>query len=308
MAYTLRLAEQENIVLSHAAVQRLLSGRDGDAALLYLFLLKENNSADPHRICRELGWDNGRLKRAETVLAGLGLISGANRTEELAPAEETPDYTGEDLSQTLETDNTFALLSREVERSLGKKLTSRDLQILLGLYDELGLPAEVIYQLVSFCIQRCCRMYGEGHRPTLRQIEKEGFIWARKGLVTLDAVSRYMKEVSRLQGKFSAMMAALGLGQRSPVPSEEEYLTRWIEWGFSPETVALAYDKTVLKCGELKWAYLNGILRRWQEKGLLTPEQVQQESKPAAARREEPAQSGKAAEDMRKYVQSLHKK
>ncbi len=308
MAYTLHLAEKENIVLSQAAVQRLLGGRDGDAALLYLFLLKENNSADPHRICRDLGWDSGRLRRAETVLTGLGLLSGVTRQEEPAPAEETPDYTGEDLNQTLESDNTFSQLSREVERSLGKKLTSRDLQILLGLYDELGLPAEVIYQLVAYCIQRCARSYGEGHRPTLRQIEKEGFIWARKGLVTLDAVSRYMKEVSRLQGKLPAMMAALGLGGRSPVPSEEEYLSRWIEWGFPPETVALAYDKTVLKCGELKWPYLNGILRRWQEQGLMTPELVQQENKPAAKRQDAPAQTGKAAEDMRKYVQSLQKK
>ena len=37
---------------------------------------------------------------------------------------------------------------------------------------------------------------------------------------------------------------------------------------------ALAYDKTVLKCHELKWPYCNGILKRWHEAGLHTAEAV----------------------------------
>ena len=44
--------------------------------------------------------------------------------------------------------------------------------------------------------------------------------------------------------------------------------------GFPPETVALAYDKTVFYKKELNWRYLNGILRRWhQQEG--TVEQVE---------------------------------
>ena len=49
--------------------------------------------------------------------------------------------------------------------------------------------------------------------------------------------------------------------------SEEKYLTAWQDMGFSPEAVALAYDKTVLKCREFKWAYCNGILKRWHQAG-----------------------------------------
>ena len=70
-------------------------------------------------------------------------------------------------------------------------------------------------------------------------------------------------------------MRLLGLGDRRPSPSEEKYLLSWLEMGFSPEAVELAYDKTVLKCRELKWSYLNGILRRWHEKGLHTLAEIQ---------------------------------
>ena len=76
-------------------------------------------------------------------------------------------------------------------------------------------------------------------------------------------------------------MRALGLGERPPVASEEKYLSAWQEMGFPPEAVALACDKTVLKCHELKWAYCNGILKRWHEAGLHTVEQIENKDRPA---------------------------
>jgi len=91
-------------------------------------------------------------------------------------------------------------------------------------------------------------------------------------------------------------MRALGLGDRLPVASEEKYLNAWQEMGFPPEAVALAYDKTVLKCHELKWPYCNGILKRWHEAGLHTPEEIERADKPPA---KQPTQS---AGDAWKYV------
>jgi DNA replication protein DnaD len=45
--------------------------------------------------------------------------------------------------------------------------------------------------------------------------------------------------------------------------------------GFSPEAVSIAYDRTVLKTGALKWPYLNSILKSWHQKGLHTPEEIE---------------------------------
>lgn len=305
MGYTLHLTEQENIVLSHATARRLLQSRDGNAALLYLFLLQEGSSADPQRICRELQWDAGTLARAEDALRRMGLVSGGSEAPPAPePAEETPEYSSEDVSQTLENDTGFALLAGEVEKKLGKKLTRRDLQILLGMYDELGLPGEVIFQLLCHCVERTERCYGAGRRPTMRQVEKEAYGWARRGIFTLKAAEEYLRHYAATQGKLPELMAALRLGGRNPVPSEEKYLLDWLNWGFPPETVSLAYDKTVLKCGELKWPYLNGILRRWHEQGLHTPEQIQQEHKPQGQKPTVTAEENQ----MRHYVESLHRK
>ena len=62
------------------------------------------------------------------------------------------------------------------------------------------------------------------------------------------------------------------------LPSEEKYLSAWAEMGFSAETVAEAYDRTVLHCHEFRWPYCNGILKRWHEKGLHTLAEVKAEN------------------------------
>ena len=74
-------------------------------------------------------------------------------------------------------------------------------------------------------------------------------------------------------------MAAMHMGDRRPVEAEEKYIAQWMDWGFSPEMVALAYEKTVLKKQGMDWRYLNGILRRWDKEGLRKLRDVQEEKK-----------------------------
>ena len=164
----------------------------------------------------------------------------------------------------------------------------------MGLYDFLGLPSDVIFLLVGFCCERTAASFGPGRRPTLRQIEREGYLWARKGLFTQESAAAHIRRVQASREKLPRLMKLLGLGDRAPSPSEERYLLGWIDMGFGPEAVALAYDKTVLKCKELKWPYLNKILQNWHQKGLHTPEEISQGDrlsapppKPARPSREE---------------------
>ncbi len=73
-------------------------------------------------------------------------------------------------------------------------------------------------------------------------------------------------------------MAALRMQGRASAPSEEKYLSAWAEMGFPAETVAEAYDRTILHCHEFRWPYCNGILKRWHEKGLHTLAEVRAEN------------------------------
>ena len=284
--YILR-EDQPNIVLPAQQADRLIGRGDGDAALLYLCLLRADRGVTAQELQRRLKWSQLRLHAAETALQELGLIDRPPEQKSPEPAQERPVYTADDLTDLLTGDAGFRMLVPQTEEKLGKRLKTADLQILAGLYDDLGLPADVIYLLVCHCVTRSEERYGPGRRPTLRQIEKEGYHWAQRGLFDQESASRYLRDWNVRRSAMSRYMQVLGLGDRRPVESEERYITDWIDKGFPPETVALAYDKTVFYKKELNWRYLNGILRRWHENGWHTEEEVRQSDSRKPSRREE---------------------
>ena len=300
MANILVHSPDESISLTGQAAKRLLDRGDGDAALLYLALLRRHGAVPPRALAGELRWGRGRIEHAEGVLRELGLIVPADLPE---PADEKPAYQNADVVEKLSKDGEFAQLTAEVERKLGKKLTTPDIATLLGLYDYVGLPADVIYLLVCHCAERVAKRFGEGRRPTLRQIEKEGYAWSKRGIDSQAAAAEYLRNYSERQGTLPLYMRALQLGDRAPAASEEKYLTTWQEWGFPPEAVALAYDKTMLKCHELRWPYCNGILKRWHAAGLHSLEEI--ESRDSRAPSGTPAGPNGAGVDwMREYIQN----
>lgn len=284
--YILR-EEQPNIVLPAQQADRLIGRGDGDAALLYLCLLRADRGVTAQELQRKLKWSQLRLHAAETTLQELGLIDRPPEQKPPEPAQERPVYTADDLTDLLTGDAGFRMLVPQTEEKLGKRLKTADLQILAGLYDDLGLPADVIYLLVCHCVARSEERYGPGRRPTLRQIEKEGYHWAQRGLFDQESASRYLRDWNVRRSAMSRYMQVLGLGDRRPVESEERYIADWMDKGFPPETVALAYDKTVFYKKELNWRYLNGILRRWHENGWHTEEEVRQSDSRKPSRREE---------------------
>lgn len=277
----------ESVTLSAATVKRLLDRGDGDAALLYLCLLRADRGVTAQELQRRLKWSQLRLHAAETALQELGLIDRPPEQKPPEPAQERPVYTADDLTDLLTGDAGFRMLVPQTEEKLGKRLKTADLQILAGLYDDLGLPADVIYLLVCHCVTRSEERYGPGRRPTLRQIEKEGYHWAQRGLFDQESASQYLRDWNVRRSAMSRYMQVLGLGDRRPVESEERYIADWMDKGFPPETVALAYDKTVFYKKELNWRYLNGILRRWHENGWHTEEEVRQSDSRKPSRREE---------------------
>ena len=300
-------AADESVVMTARAAEALVKLGSGDAALLYIALLRRHGTVQPRALAVELRWDKSRIETAERQLREVGLLAptGADVPE---PADEKPQYQRQDILEYLEHSDEFRNLTAEVERKLGKKLTTADIAVLLELNDFLGFPADVIYLLVCHCMDLTARKHGEGRRPTLRQIEQEGFAWARRGIDSQTEAHAYLKTYNERMGAMPAYMRVLQLGDRTPSPSEEKYLSAWMAWGFPPETVALAYDKTVLKCHELKWPYCNGILKKWHEAGAHTPEEVAAKDRPAAKRAPTKTAAQQSADDeMLKYVQELHR-
>lgn len=258
------------VAMTDQAADRLLRLDNGDAALLYLYLLRHND-------IQNLKWPQPRLDAAIAALKGVGMAPDlAPRADIPEQPLPPPEYHTEEINVALaDQSSVFSSLCDEVERMLGKKLNASDLKSLFTLYDHLALPPEVIITLVGWCCEEQERKYGPGRKPFLSQIKKEGFIWARRGIDTMERADAHIQRLTSLRSRESEVLRLLDISPRPLVEREKTYIAAWDDMGFDNEAIRMAYERTVLKKQSMDWSYMNGILRRWHEKGLHTAAAIQ---------------------------------
>jgi DnaD/phage-associated family protein len=263
-------ATKDDKFISAAEADRLIAAHDGDVALLYLYI-RRTGSTDTEGAARALCRTLGEMEAALEKLGRMGLLDetpAAPREKKLPPPDEPPEYRAADIVS--RSDGTFTALVQEAQRVLGHALSTPDLKKLFGIYDYLALPPEVIMVLLHHCVS-----VSNGRLPTMRFIEKEAYDWANREIRTLDQAEDYIED-RRLRGEECAAAArALGITGRALSSTEKRYITSWLDLGYSPELIAIAYDRTVTNTGALKWGYMDKIIRSWQEKGLFTAEDVE---------------------------------
>ena len=124
------------------------------------------------------------------------------------------------------------------------------------------------------CVEQA-KAKGPGRKPTLPQIRREAYKWQKAGIDTLEAADAHLRRLTRLNQRGTELIQLLFGESRAPVAKEAEYLDQWIQKGFPDDLLLLARDRTIYHLQSFKWSYMNGILNRWQAKGLTTVEAVE---------------------------------
>ncbi len=284
----------ENLI-SPCAADRLISLRDSDMTLLYLYLCR-NGPAARDRAPKDLFWPRQRFSEAMERLEMSGLLplsgeesapsSPAEHTDvppkagtSLPPAPEVPEYTTEDVRNRKESDPAFSTVLSEARLIVGRLLSTPELTRLLGLYEHFELPPEVVMELMHFVAEIYRENYGEGRRPTVGAFEREARIWSERGIRDFDAAERYIQRSRERRSVLGGVKEAMKIVNRDFTETERRYIEQWLDWGFGPEAIALAYDKTVTYKRKFVPGYMHKILQSWHEKGLHTLQEIQSESR-----------------------------
>ena len=289
----------EKRLISPRAADLIIGLRDGDAALLYLYLCRRGMEDRDH-IAHELYLPKQRLSEAIERLEMLGLLPlteqtpvSADNTASPAPAGDAsslperpdlPDYTAEDVRTRKENDSAFSALISEAQLIMGRPLSTPDLIKLLGIYDHLDLPPEVVMELMNFVAELYRWKYGERRRPSARAFEAEARLWAERGITDFDSAERYIRAARERRSLEGDIKASMKIVDRDFTDTERRYVEQWLNWGFSPDAIALAYDKTVTNTRKFSPAYMNKILMSWNEKGLHTLAEIQEKDRPTRPR------------------------
>ena len=296
----------ETVTLTGQTIDKLIRAGDGDAALLYLYILKTHGQKTSSEAAIALDKNKGWIASAMAVLSRLGLVQldenvgvndrvgagagsgagagvGANAEGSTdvprPPFAEPRQYSEHEVEQEILSGSDFSVVIDETQRRLGKILSPDEMLRLYGIYDNLRLPPEVILQLITHCISES-RITGDGRAPSVRYIEKAAFTWEREGIFTLEKAEKYLKALEERKSTRGEMKRVLHIRDREFSATEKRYVDDWLDMGFEPEAVAIAYDKTVTKTGNLTWPYIDKIIRNWHNKELHTAQEIKEKDVP----------------------------
>lgn len=294
------------LIMSRAAADAILNSADGKAALLYIHMLRNGGNFDGEAAGKALSISSEEVGKAASALRALGLLG--NKIICLKP-DSTPEYSAEEISARMKERADFAGLVQETQRRLGKMLSGSELAMLFGIYDYLGMPTEVILLLITHCMEEYSRRYGEGRSPTLRFIEKEAYAWARLDILTQELAEEHLHRRAENRLKTEEVKRLLRIKNRELSPTEKKYITAWLEMGFSTEALELAYDRTVIKTGNLSWAYMNSIIKSWHSKNLHTLSEITEGDGPKGAKKQSKPDGGAPTreeyERMKRYLEKI---
>ncbi|MCL1829142.1 MAG: DnaD domain protein [Oscillospiraceae bacterium] len=270
--------EKKNIgapLLSAAVsdIEKLLFAADGNSALLYLHTLRNSGVLDTAAAADMLMMTESEAAAAAAKLGELGFLF--SEAKKLPPPDELPDYSSGDITRRSREDAGFAAVLSETQQTMGRLLSGPELKTMLGIYDYLGIPAEVIHVLLHHCVDEFRERYGPGRLPTIRRVEKEAYFWAKHEIMTLDAAEKHLMFLRGKKELLSQIKTMLQIKDRDFSPTEREYAEAWTEMGFAVTALEEAYDRTIVKTGRLNWKYMDSILRSWHGKNLHTLREIQ---------------------------------
>jgi DnaD/phage-associated family protein len=106
---------------------------------------------------------------------------------------------------------------------------------------------------------------------------------------TVEEAAAFIQSQNQRNTRLHRLMGLLQIRGRNLTPAEERYAQSWLDMGFDDEAISMAYERTCINTGGLKWPYMNSILKRWHEAGLHTAEQIRTgdtKAQPKSERRE----------------------
>lgn len=256
-------------------VRTLLDAGNGEAALLYLHILQNGGVLDTELAARELHRSDRDIETTALRLREMGLLWENGGRRNIPPQERRlPEYPAEDVVRRSREDARFRALVDEVQMALGHTLSSADLKKLFGIYDEFGLPPEVIVLLVQHCKETYAARYGSGKNPGFAFIENEAREWFDREIMTYEQAEQWLTELADRRSAIGRLRTLLGISDRKLSPTERKYFEDWLSRGFPVESIVIAADRTVTNTGGLKWKYMDSIIQSWDRMKLYTPEQI----------------------------------
>ena len=194
-------------------------------------------------------------------------------------------------------------LFNEAQQMLGKTIGYDGQCTLLLLHDHYGLPTEVLFMMIDYCVS-----IGKSNYAYLEAVGKD---WGLREIDTLEKAAEQITILKNSNAIWKEFAQNAGITNPRPTVKQTEYLRKWnSEWKFNINMILLAYEEMANHTSKLSMAYIDKILMNWYNNGYKTSEDVAKASEEQKDKTKpvEKAKSGiEASYDLDKFKeQSLH--
>lgn len=179
-------------------------------------------------------------------------------------------YSPKDLANKLEENDTLKSLVSEYEKLKGTTIKDNEIIGLINLTEYYGFEADAISLIIGHC-------HSMG-KDSIAYIERLAKDWSERDIVSFADVDA---EIIRQNAsdKFARKVLNLFGFTSKPAKRQLEYIESWKNMGFTPDMIGIAYEKCMSSKNQLKYSYIDGILKNWAGKNIITPDQVEEEDR-----------------------------
>ena len=255
----------DGVISVPGEVYSQLKKATGNDAKVIFALLKDTNP-DIKKISSDLGMSETDVMLSLGFWRGTGIIEitdEENEKKSREPLEITSTlYTSDDIEKVINGSPEINAIIQKCEAILGKTFSSSDDRVIVYLYDHLGLDAEYILLVFTYCRNK-------GH-SSMKYIESTAIKLYDRGIDTSDALQRYISDMNKTKDTETFVRSLFGMGERKLSPSEEAIIENWTKKEYSSDLLSEAYNRMVDKISKPTLKYMDKILENWNASNIKT--------------------------------------
>ena len=161
---------------------------------------------------------------------------------------------------------------RDIERILGRSLSSKEMEVYLNWQKDFSFTSELILILIEYCVSK--------GKSDYRYIEKVALGWHDLGIKTIDEAQTLIKQNEDKWIKIREILRYLGIKNAEIMKPQEDLLNKWLfTYEFDLDLIKKACDICSQRLNRADFIYIDGILTKWYNSNLKTIEEVDAKDK-----------------------------
>ena len=211
-------------------------------------------------------------KQEKTVEVAENPVSDEKKASEgekkLKKSNELPKYSSEELAGILETRESLVSLINECQNIIGKVFNLKEISVIIGLIDYLGLDSEYVLILLTYCVSI--------DKKSLHYIESTAFSLYDAGITEAAELTEEIRRRELAASNEGQIRKIFGIGSRAFTAKEKKFIYVWLsDMRYNVDIITKAYEVAANATGKASFPYTNAVLERWNSENLRTLEEIE---------------------------------